>query len=152
MVLSKLAISNFLAHRVRLALTVAAIALSVSLVVAVTSGYASAESAAEQFLSRFIGTVDAEVTRQNDNRGAIERRSSRHRGRSRMSSASLSPRDRAEPRPAHVDPRHHSRAAQISGIRGRQDKRAIACRWSKGSGSSAMTVTLPSSIRSRPTC
>src|SRR6185503_8403801 len=71
MVLSKLAISNFLTHRTRVALTVAAIALSVSLVVAVTSGYASAEGAAYQFLDRFIGSVDAQIARENDSRAAM---------------------------------------------------------------------------------
>src|SRR5437773_1139269 len=71
MVLIKLAFSNFSVHKVRAALTVAAIALSVSLVVAVTSGYGSAQAAAEQFLDRFIGTIDAQITRQNDNRGAM---------------------------------------------------------------------------------
>ncbi|MDQ3441212.1 MAG: FtsX-like permease family protein, partial [Planctomycetota bacterium] len=38
---------------------------------AVTSGYASAYAAAQLFLERFIGTVDAEIIRQNDNRGAM---------------------------------------------------------------------------------
>src|SRR4051794_21369402 len=71
MVLRKLAISNFLTHRTRVALTVAAIALSVSLVVAVTSGYASAEGAAYQFLDRFIGSVDAQIGRENDSRAAM---------------------------------------------------------------------------------
>ena len=71
MALLKLAVSNITTHKVRIALTVLAVALSVSLVVAVTSGYASAHAAAEMFLERFIGTVDAEITRQNDNRGAM---------------------------------------------------------------------------------
>src|SRR3954463_7099100 len=71
MVLLKLAASNVVAHKIRVALTVAAVALSVSLVVAVTGGDASAERAAQGFLGRLIGTVDAEITRQNDNRGAI---------------------------------------------------------------------------------
>src|SRR5688572_22587440 len=64
MVLRKLAFSNFAVHKVRAALTVAAIALSVSLVVAVTSGYSSAEAAAYDFLAQFIGTTDATVTRK----------------------------------------------------------------------------------------
>src|SRR5690349_7412699 len=71
MVLSKLAFSNFRVHKIRAALTIAAIALSVSLVVAVTSGYASVQAAAEAFLDKFIGTIDAQIVRQNDNRGAI---------------------------------------------------------------------------------
>src|SRR5687768_11318825 len=69
MILRKLAFSNFAVHRVRAALTVAAIALSVSLVVAVTSGYSSAEAAAYDFLAQFIGTTDATVTRKGG--GAI---------------------------------------------------------------------------------
>src|SRR5688500_5927941 len=64
MVLRKLAISNLLTRKVRVALTVAAIALSVSLVVAVTSGYASAEGAAHHYLNRYLGSTDAQVTRQ----------------------------------------------------------------------------------------
>ena len=64
MVLRKLAISNFLTHKVRLALTVAAVALSVSLVVAVTSGYASAEGAAHHYLNKYLGSADATLTRQ----------------------------------------------------------------------------------------
>jgi len=64
MVLRKLAISNFLTRKVRVALTVAAIAFSVSLVVAVTSGYASVVAAAESYLNRFLGATDVLVTRQ----------------------------------------------------------------------------------------
>src|SRR5688572_23946661 len=64
MVLRKLAISNFLHRKVRVALTVAAIALSVSLVVAVTSGYASAVEAAHAYLNKFLGATDVLVTRQ----------------------------------------------------------------------------------------
>ena len=64
MVLRKLAVSNFLMRKVRVALTVAAIALSVSLVVAVTSGYASAVEAAHFYLNRFLGATDVLVTRQ----------------------------------------------------------------------------------------
>src|SRR5215813_4176082 len=71
MVLSKLALSNFSAHKIRVVLTIAAIALSVSLVVSVTSGYASAESAALKFLSLYMGTSDAQITRVGDNRGGF---------------------------------------------------------------------------------
>src|SRR5688500_1154146 len=71
MALLKRAFSNFRGHRVRLALPVLAVALSVSLVVAVTSGYASADAAARLFLDRFFGAIDAEVTRRNDNYGAM---------------------------------------------------------------------------------
>ena len=71
MVLTKLALSNFSKHRVRLALTIAAIALSVSLVVSVTSGYSSVEAAAFKFLSLYMGTHDAQLTRNGDLRGGI---------------------------------------------------------------------------------
>src|SRR6476469_9310455 len=65
MVLFKLAISNFFTHRVRVALTVAAIALSVSLVVAVTSGYASFEGAVDFYLAKYLGSTDAQILRQD---------------------------------------------------------------------------------------
>src|SRR5688572_15426694 len=71
MVLRRLALSNFATRRVRVALTVAAVALSVSLVVAVTSGYASVEAAAYRYLSLYLGSTDAQVTRTNDPRGGI---------------------------------------------------------------------------------
>jgi putative ABC transport system permease protein len=64
MVVRKLAVSNFLTRKVRVALTVAAIALSVSLVVAVTSGYASVVAAAHAYLNKFMGATDVLVTRQ----------------------------------------------------------------------------------------
>ena len=64
MLLAKLAISNFRLHKIRFALTAAAVALSVSLVVAVTSGYASAEGAAKFFLDRYIGSTDAMISRE----------------------------------------------------------------------------------------
>src|SRR5215813_11456066 len=69
MVLPKLAFSNFAVHRLRVALTIAAIAMSVALVVAVTSGYASGEAAAFKYLAQFIGTTDAHITKQNDQHG-----------------------------------------------------------------------------------
>jgi len=64
-VLRKLVVSNLLAHRMRTLLTAAAIALSVSLVVAVTSGYASLEGAAYQYFTKFIGTTDVSVSPAN---------------------------------------------------------------------------------------
>ena len=66
-VVPKLALSNLSVRRVRSALTIAAIALSVSLVVAVTSGYTSAEASATRFLSRFMGTADAMVAKKGEN-------------------------------------------------------------------------------------
>jgi putative ABC transport system permease protein len=59
----KLMWSNVAARRVRAGLTVAAIGLSVSLVVAVTGGYASVESAALAYLNRYLGSADGVVTR-----------------------------------------------------------------------------------------
>lgn len=67
-----LTLSNLRVHRVRTALTVAAIALSVSLVVAVTSGYASARAAAQKVLSVYLGTTDAQITRANSAFGGID--------------------------------------------------------------------------------
>src|SRR5688572_11388178 len=66
MAVRKLILSNFRTRRIRVALTVAAIALSVSLVVAVTSGYKSAEAAAHKFLTQYMGSTDAQISRTND--------------------------------------------------------------------------------------
>src|SRR4051794_17759714 len=73
MVLGRLAISNLKAHRMRVALTAGAIALSVSLVVAVTSGYASLEGAVYKYLTQYMGAMDAQVYRRNGLAGGIER-------------------------------------------------------------------------------
>src|SRR5579859_6918830 len=59
MLFRKLAIANLLSHRTRTLLTGAAIALSVSLVVSVTSGYASFEAAAIRFFTQYLGNTDA---------------------------------------------------------------------------------------------
>ncbi|HEX4056611.1 MAG TPA: FtsX-like permease family protein [Tepidisphaeraceae bacterium] len=66
MVLLRLAISNFKVRRVRTLLTVAAIALSVSLVVAVTSGYKSMQASALRFLDRYMGAADALIIPANN--------------------------------------------------------------------------------------
>jgi len=71
MLLSRLAFSHLISRPTRAVLTVLAVALSVSLVVAVTSGYASALAAAHQFLDRYLGPVDVTITRQNDPRGGV---------------------------------------------------------------------------------
>jgi putative ABC transport system permease protein len=63
MILPKLVLSNLAVHRIRAALTISAIALSVSLVVAVTTGYNSAIAAATKFLGYYMGTSDLQVTR-----------------------------------------------------------------------------------------
>ena len=66
MVVRKLVLSNLSAHKVRVTLTAAAIALSVSLVVSVTSGYSSVEASAYKFLGRFMGSADAMITHKSD--------------------------------------------------------------------------------------
>src|SRR5262249_35168285 len=68
----RLVMSNLRVHKVRAALTIAAIALAVSLVVAVTSGYSSARAAAQKVLSIYLGTTDATITRENDPGGGID--------------------------------------------------------------------------------
>lgn len=67
----KLVIANLVTRKIRTMLTVAAIAISVSLVVAVTSGYASAEAAAQRYLAQYLGTTDAQITRAQDARGGV---------------------------------------------------------------------------------
>ena len=71
MAISKLALSTFVNRKARVALTVAAIALSVSLVVAVTSGYASAEVAARAFIAQFLGSTDFAIERANNAEGGV---------------------------------------------------------------------------------
>jgi len=71
MALSKLVLSNLVTRKVRTALTVAAIALSVSLVVAVTSGYKSAEGAIYKYLINYMGATDVQITHRNDFRQGI---------------------------------------------------------------------------------
>lgn len=71
MVIPKLAFSNMTSRKARVVLTVTAIALSVSLVVAVTSGYASVEAAAYRFLTQYLGSTDLTITRSNDPRGGV---------------------------------------------------------------------------------
>src|SRR5258706_8099291 len=63
MILPRLVLSNLAVHRVRAALTISAIALAISLVVAVTSGYASSRAVAEKFLSFYMGSSDPQITR-----------------------------------------------------------------------------------------
>lgn len=66
-----LAISNFRVHRIRVVLTITAIALSMSLVVAVTSGYSSVQAAAQKGLAGFLGTTDAQLTRRHERGGTF---------------------------------------------------------------------------------
>ena len=72
MVLPKLVLSNFLNRKARVALTLAAIAMSVSLVVSVTSGYTSIEAAAYKFFARYLGSIDAIITNTNYGNGVPE--------------------------------------------------------------------------------
>src|ERR1700721_2077548 len=74
MFIRKLVLSNLLARKTRVWLTVAAVALSVSLVVAVTTGYASVLYAVHFYMDKYMGAVDAQVSRQNDPRGPISER------------------------------------------------------------------------------
>lgn len=66
MPLTKLVLSNFTIRKVRTALTLAAVALAVSLVVAVTTGYASVEGAIYKYLSTYLGANDVTVTNSAD--------------------------------------------------------------------------------------
>jgi putative ABC transport system permease protein len=63
MVIGKLTRANFSNRRTRTALTVLAIALSVSLVVAVTSGYASAEKTIMKYFNEIVGAIDLKMTK-----------------------------------------------------------------------------------------
>src|SRR4051812_19376424 len=71
MFIRKLVISNLLNRRVRAGLTMAAVALSVSLVVAVTSGYASVIGAVTKYVETWFGSIDAQIARQNDPHGPV---------------------------------------------------------------------------------
>src|SRR6185295_7363591 len=61
MAIRKLALTNFRGRKARAGLTVAAIAFSVSLVVAVTTGYKSLEGAAFKFLNQYLGSTDVQI-------------------------------------------------------------------------------------------
>jgi len=71
MPLTKLVTSNLATRKARTALTVAAIAFSVSLVVAVTSGYQSAEGAIYKYLIAYMGATDVQITHRNDFRQGV---------------------------------------------------------------------------------
>ena len=63
MAVSKLTWSSLVSRKARMVLTVLAIGLSVSLVIAVTSGYASAEAAVIRYFTEFMGSTDIKVGR-----------------------------------------------------------------------------------------
>jgi putative ABC transport system permease protein len=65
----RLILSNLARRPARLWLTAAAIALSVSLVVSTTSGYASAEAAVRAFIEQYLGSDDLRVEANGDATG-----------------------------------------------------------------------------------
>jgi putative ABC transport system permease protein len=71
MIVAKLAYSNFTNRRSRTALTLCAIALSVSLIISVTSGYASIEAAILRFFSMYMGSFDAQITHTQNQRAGV---------------------------------------------------------------------------------
>ena len=62
----KLILSNLWRRRARTLLTAAAVALSVSLVVSTTSGYASAEKTVRGFVTNFLGNSDVKISAGSD--------------------------------------------------------------------------------------
>lgn len=70
--LLSLALANLRVRKVRTLLTVLAIALAVSLVVAVTSGYASVTKVVWQFMDQYFGAVDMTIYRGTDPREGID--------------------------------------------------------------------------------
>src|SRR4051812_8342344 len=66
MPLNKLVFSNLSTRKVRTALTLAAVALAVSLVVAVTTGYKSAEAAIYEYMVTYLGATDAQIGNKAD--------------------------------------------------------------------------------------
>jgi len=72
MFLLRLVISSLRLHKVRVALTVAAVSLAVSLVVSVTTGYASFLEAAFRYLNQYVGSVDVQISSLEPSRGIPE--------------------------------------------------------------------------------
>lgn len=64
--LFSLVIGNLLARKTRTVLTCLAVGISVSLVVAMTSGIASFQTAAMGYMDRFMGAIDATISRSGD--------------------------------------------------------------------------------------
>ena len=109
MVVRKLAFANLAVHKSRAALTVAAIALSVSLVVSVTCGYASVEAAVFKYLNQYIGTADAEIIRRSDQAAGFPEQ--------------VVARLRADPSVEDVDGRYET-ASVLADAKGQAGKRA----------------------------
>jgi putative ABC transport system permease protein len=72
MAVSKITLSSLIERKARLILTVLAIALSVSLVIAVTSGYASAQAAVVRYFTEFMGSTDIKIHREPGQPGNIK--------------------------------------------------------------------------------
>src|SRR5258706_2749107 len=72
MAVSKITVSSLFSRKARLILTVLAIGLSVSLVIAVTSGYSSAEAAVIRYFNEFMGSTDIKVGREVGQQGNIK--------------------------------------------------------------------------------
>ncbi len=66
MAVAKLIFANARTRSIRTVLTVASVAMAVSLVVAVTSGYASSELAIFKYLSAFMGATDVQIVNGGD--------------------------------------------------------------------------------------
>lgn len=62
----RLVLGNLLQRKTRTILTSLAIAMSVALVVAMTSGIASIERAASTYIDKFMGPIDATIARRSD--------------------------------------------------------------------------------------
>lgn len=71
MAISRLLISTFMLRKVRAALTITAIALAVSLVVAVTSSYTSIEAAIAQLINYYMGPNQIEIRPKADTQHVI---------------------------------------------------------------------------------
>lgn len=71
MLILRLLLANFKSHSIRSALTVLAIALSVSLVVAVTSGYVSIEGSYIKYFSEFVGATDFQIRKDTEHDGGL---------------------------------------------------------------------------------
>jgi len=71
MLLPRLVINQLFARKMRAILTIAAIALSVSLVVSVTTGYRSVLAMAHRFQDLYMGSADAQITRRDESRTEV---------------------------------------------------------------------------------
>jgi hypothetical protein len=131
MVLTKLTIANLRGHKMRVLLTLAAIALSVSLVVSVTTGYNSTEAAAHKVLDQFLSGTDATITCSGEGGGIPESLVSDLQDDPAIQTAT----GRLETKTGLVDAageRIRNRLVSVIGIRRPQDKRADAMEMDAG--------------------